>query len=279
MKLDYKSAVVGLENDMFNVGVWSDPAKFSKLLKNIKNYIQKTNKEPDNIVKTIQQQMKKADLAYPAKPKKDDPECLDDNENPDPNAFEMAVFAWKGDYKSTKYRMERYKGNKSNAWALIYDQCSPELKNKLEGTEGYDDAKRTNNVAKLLIMIRGYCCQFDLLSNEYMAIVAAIKNLFYFFQKNNQSNADFHEDFIAMLEVIKEYGGAGSMMHFPNMLKREIESMGMDLAKATSNQLKQPKKTVRDKFLVALMLSGANGAKYNDLKRNIKENFVTGTSR
>ncbi len=46
-----------------------------------------------------------------------------------------------------------------------------------------------NNVAKLLIMIRGFCCQFDLLSNKYMAIVAATKNLFHFFQKNNQSNA------------------------------------------------------------------------------------------
>ncbi len=196
MKLDYKSAVVGLENDTFDVGAWSDPAKFSKLLRNIKNYIQKTYMEPDNIVKTIQQ-MKKADLAYPPKPKKDDPECLDESGNPDPDAFEMAVFAWKEDYKSMKYRMERYKGSKSNAWELIYDQCSPELKNKLEGTEGYNDAKRTNDVAKLLIMIRGYCCQFDLLSDKYMAIVAAIKNLFYFFQKNNQSNTDYHDDFIA----------------------------------------------------------------------------------
>ncbi len=237
-KLDYKSAVVGLENDTFDVGAWSDPAKFSKLLRNIKNYIQKTDKEPDNIVKTIQQ-MKKADLAYSAMPKKDDPECLDDSGNPDPDTFEMAVIALKEDYKSMVYRMERYKGNKSNAWALIYYQCLPELKNKLEGTEGYDDAKHTNDVAKLLIMIRGYCCQFDLLSNEYMAIVAAIKNLFYFFHKNNQSNTDYHEDFIAMLEVIEEYRGAGSMMHFPNMLKKEIESMGTDLVKATSDQLKQ----------------------------------------
>jgi hypothetical protein len=139
--------------------------------------------------------------------------------------------------------------------------------------------KAQNDVAKLLVMIRGYCCQFDLHSNEYMAIVAAIKNLFYFFQKNNQSNMDYHEDFIPMLEVIKDYGGAGSMTHFPNMLKKEIKSMGTDLAKATSDQLKQTKKTVRNKFLAALMLSGANGAKYNDLKRNMKENFVTGTSR
>ncbi len=36
------------------------------------------------------------------------------------------------------------------------------------------------------------------LSNEYMAIGAAIKNLFYFFQKIEQSNADYHKDFMAM---------------------------------------------------------------------------------
>ena len=66
--MGYKSAVVGLENDRFDVGARSDPAKFSKLLRNIKNYIQKTYKELDDIVKTIQQ-MKKADLAYPGKPR------------------------------------------------------------------------------------------------------------------------------------------------------------------------------------------------------------------
>ena len=80
-----------------------------------------------------------------------------------------------------KLRMDKYKGNESNAWALIYDQCSPELKNKLKGTEGYDGAKSTNDAAKLLTMIHGYCCRFDLLSDEYMAIVGAIKNLFDFF--------------------------------------------------------------------------------------------------
>jgi len=55
-------------------------------------------------------------------------------------------------------------------------------------------------------MIRGYCCQFDLLSNEYMVIVVAIRNLFYFFQKAEQLNADYHEDFMAMFQVIEEYG-------------------------------------------------------------------------
>ncbi len=99
-----------------------------------------------------------------------------------------------------------------------------------------------------------------------MTIVAAIKNLFYFFQKTEQSNADYHKDFMAMLKVIEEYGGAGSMTHFPNMLKREVETNWTDLSKATSEQLKDGKKTIFEKFLAALMLSEANEAKYNNLK-------------
>ena len=45
-KLDYKSAVVGLENDTFDVGAWSDPAKFSKSQRNIKNYKKKPTRNP-----------------------------------------------------------------------------------------------------------------------------------------------------------------------------------------------------------------------------------------
>ncbi len=110
----------GLENNTFDVGALSNPAKFSKLLKNIENYIQKTYKDPDDMVKTIQK-MKRVILKYPEKPKKTDAACCDANGDPDPDMFEMAVFAWKEDYKSMKSRIEKYKGNESNAWALIYD--------------------------------------------------------------------------------------------------------------------------------------------------------------
>jgi hypothetical protein len=61
-------------------------------------------------------------------------------------AFKMVVFVWKEDYKAMRVRKDRYRDNKSNAWALIYNQCSPELKNKLEEAEGYEKAKETNNI-------------------------------------------------------------------------------------------------------------------------------------
>jgi hypothetical protein len=171
--------VVRLENNMFDVGTLSNPAKFSKLLKNIKNHIQKTCKSPNNMFKTIQQ-LERVTLSYPSKPKKGDKQCLNKDRNPDTEAFEMAVFVWKEDYKSMKSRMEKYKDNKSNAWALMFDQCSLEMKNKLEGTEGYNSAMGTNNIANPLTLIREYCCQFDLLSDEYIAIMALM--IFYFCQ-------------------------------------------------------------------------------------------------
>jgi hypothetical protein len=100
----------------------------------------------------------------------------------------MAVFAWKKDYKGRRVRKDRYRDNESNAWALIYNQYSPELKNKLEGVEGYEKAMETNNIIQLLKMIRNYCCQLNALNDEYVLIVGTFKNLF-FFGKGQTSKA------------------------------------------------------------------------------------------
>ena len=81
-------------DDTFNVGASSNPTKFSKLLKIIEQYIQKTYKDPDDMVNTIQQ-MKRVILNYPEKPKKTDAACCNVNTDPDPDMFEMAVFAWR----------------------------------------------------------------------------------------------------------------------------------------------------------------------------------------
>jgi hypothetical protein len=186
----------------------------------------------------------------------------------DKDAYKMAKFALREDYKEMKQCIAKYKENKSNAWALIYDQCMVELKNRIEGTAGYDKAKNNNNVVNLLAMIHGYCCQFDTLNDEYFGLVKVFKNLFFFYQKEGQSNADYHEDFLALTEVIEEYGGAGCITHFPTMMKKELTKINEsldDASKATPEQRAQAKLAVRNKFLAALMLNGANEARYGDL--------------
>ena len=121
------------------------------------------------------QQLKHPILVYPKQSTK--AQYTDACGDFDDNAFEMAKFAWKKDYNGMKHRIDKFNDNESNAWALIYDQCSPELKNKLEGTSGYDNAKSSNNIIKLITIIRGYCCQFNTLNDEYMLIVKSLKML------------------------------------------------------------------------------------------------------
>ncbi len=57
-----------MESNTFNVGASSNPSEVRKLQKNINNYIQKTFKRIDDMVKTPQQ-MKRVSLSYLTKPK------------------------------------------------------------------------------------------------------------------------------------------------------------------------------------------------------------------
>jgi hypothetical protein len=81
-----------------------------------------------------------------------------------------------------------------------------------------------------------------------------------------------------MVEVIEEYEGAGSLTYFPSMIKKELRAKSIDMEKATGDEMKEAKKTVREKFLAALMLNGANRDKFGELKRSMAENYVKGTS-
>ncbi len=153
------------------------------------------------------------------------------------------------------------------------------MKVKLNGTSGYKQSNKDDDVITLLAMIQGYCCQFNALNDEYVGLVGAIKNLLYFFQKPTQSHLDNLEEFLVLIEVIEEYRGARSLTHFPNMIKKELLSDNIDVTNATADQMKTAKKNVREKFLVALMLSGANRDKYGNLKRSMQEKYVMGTSK
>jgi hypothetical protein len=74
-KTSYKSKVAKLKDEVFDIGASSDPAKFSKLLKSIENYIQKNYKIYNDIVKAIQQ-LKRPTLNYPRQPTRAEPKRM-----------------------------------------------------------------------------------------------------------------------------------------------------------------------------------------------------------
>ena len=84
---------------------------------------------------------------------------------------------------------------------------------------------------------------------------------------------------MAMVEVIEEYGGAGSLTFFTNMIKKKLESKKIDMGKVSTSIMRDAQKIVGDKFQAAPMLSKVNREKYGKLKRSMAENYVTRTRK
>ncbi len=61
------------------------------------------------------------------------------------------------------------------------------------------------------------------------------------------------------------------LTHFPNMIKKELLSDNLNITKATPDEMKKAKKKVREKFIAALMLDGANRDKYGNIKRSMQD--------
>jgi hypothetical protein len=135
------------------VGASSNPVKISKLLKNIKNFIQKTYKSPDNIVKALQQ-LAKPKLNYDTNPPKKD--YKDKDREYELDAFKIAVFEWKEDYKVMKIKKERYTYNKSNAWAVTHNQCANMYCTQV--TPAYASVSVVDSDTILLVLLLNTAC-------------------------------------------------------------------------------------------------------------------------
>jgi hypothetical protein len=112
-------------------------------------------------------------------------------------------------------RIKVYEAHKSNAWALLLDQCSPSLITLLEGAPGFQAARAANDVVTLISLIQGYCCRFDRQGHPYMSVAEAFKSLCFAFQQPSQSNNDYFNDFKSLVEVLETYGGTGLSVSYP----------------------------------------------------------------
>jgi hypothetical protein len=80
----YTSNVAEIKDNIFDVGATSNPAKFTKSLKNIETYIQMTYKMPDDIVKAIQKMMRPT---FDPLEKPDKSKCVDSAGNYDVDEY------------------------------------------------------------------------------------------------------------------------------------------------------------------------------------------------
>ena len=268
----FRSSVPGLEDDVFDIGASANPASFNQVMEKIGLYIQKNYKEPNDIVLAIRNRAR-PNLTLPPRPVKG---TQSDAE------FSLDIFDYQEERKVIAARERVYKAHESNAWALIFDQCSTGLKTQLEGAPGYAAARASNDIVTLISLIQGYCCHFDRQSQTYIAIAETFKSVCLLFQRAHQSNDEYFKDFTSLVETLETYGGNGALGYLPTMIASELQllcdqtSPPTPITSATDAMKTTAAETVRSKFLAALMLSGADRNRFGGLRDELANDFAKG---
>lgn len=137
---DHKSSVDGLETHTFNLGGTKQAGQFVKTLEEIATYCQKEYTKGGGDIGTAIRTLQMPTLTLPPEP---GTPAIPAHPG-DPNAIppipaqaavpavpptQIELFVWQENYKRDNERIHQFKGNCERATALVWGQCSQELKN------------------------------------------------------------------------------------------------------------------------------------------------------
>ena len=70
----------------------------------------------------------------------------------------------------------------NKGFATVYDQCSQELREKLESSDGWETVKNDQSLNQMILKIERVCVGFDNHKQEVYSLVQAMKTLFLYTQ-------------------------------------------------------------------------------------------------
>ena len=157
--------------------------------------------------------------------------------------------------------VKQYKKEKERIFAIIFNQCSEEVRARLENHPDFETHEDNDDVTALLKLIEDIAYSSDGGMNEYWALQQAIRRLgsiSQFPDKNGQRG----ESLLKYKERFESYVRATEAVLGP------IVPSKADLGKSVSDDDK------RDKLLAAMFLGGADNTRYSALKNNLHNGFI-----
>ncbi len=262
-KPSFKSSVLGLEEHTFEYGSPKHVAKFVKTQKQIANYIQKKYDKGGADIASAIRNLIMPTITMPTEP---DPTTA--------TVVEMEI--WKNQYRRADEKRATLEENGRRAYALIYDQCSPALQTKLKGQDGFNTVQATQDIVGLMELIRGICCKYDASSEPVMSLVQAKRRVYTCYQGAKQPNDEYAEELEAYIDVVEAYGGefGNEPGYLVDMLRNVVRARDPD--NPTAQEQSEAREALKDNMMAALLISGADNARYRTLKMELKNLYGQG---
>jgi hypothetical protein len=87
--------------------------------------------------------------------------------------------------------------------ATVWDQCSQDVRDKLEASDNWDWIQREQLLHNLITKIKQICVGFDNHKQEIFNLVSALKTLFLYSQNKIESVEEYFQDFRSLWDMWK----------------------------------------------------------------------------
>ena len=162
----FKSPIVEITSNTFNTGQSKFDAQFTQSRKNIASYVQHSvGKEAYLVAQTIRTGVLQTINLTPPVPVND------------PEADELIIIREEV-VRAVVKRCITLNQDLKKGFATVYVQCSQEVRDKLESSDGWDTVKNDQYLHQLILKIERICVGFDYHKQEVYNLVQAMKTLF-----------------------------------------------------------------------------------------------------
>jgi hypothetical protein len=195
-----------------------------------------------------------------------------------PNAANLTIIRAE-EVKTIAKRRLKLQDSLKKGYATVYDQCSQEVRDKLEVTEDWERTQRNQSLHKLIQKIEHICVGFDDHKQEVFNLVQALKMLFLFMQGEKDTVDKYGRNFLSLWDMVEAFGGSPEIHKgLVDGLLKEPRQVA-NLANITANERKAAEEEANESVKAALLISGAEKRKYGRLKHELANNYLLGTDQ
>ncbi len=159
----------------------------------------------------------------------------------------------------------------------MFGQCLPELISTIKSLDSFVSADIDQNVMQLLLIVRGYCCQFDDHQQGTWTLENVKHRISVFYQGYNMSTMEKVENLKALVGIVKTYGGAygqESGQSRAQLIKQGVSTSDLDAPDLI--ELEKAEGICCKQYLLCMLLRGVDQSRYSKLKDDLSNNTTKG---
>ena len=190
-----------------------------------------------------------------------------------PSALEKRI--WEKEVDDSVKRRSILKDNLKSLYSLIWGQCTPPMKAKIESLTGHKNAKAQSDLLGLLTSIRSVLYG-SVSENKYkpQTIYEALRRFYHFKQDRFMTDSNYLEKFKTLVEVcdateceIGDFRSTGSAY---------LVEKGIDIATSAAEQQQTNLDAMKEQYLAIAFLLSADRTRYGKMIDKLMNKFLQG---